>query len=95
MMSSERTFTRDDVIAAANAGADLVLHAMSDNGYMGSDEAYNVSNLVVCAIGSVLDNPHASVVDVLAENFQDSANQWREELGDDVVDQALARQEAT
>lgn len=85
--------TREQVMAAVNTGADLALGAMADAG-MHDEEAANVSNLVVCAIGSVLENPDATIVDVLVDNFEGTIEQWRTELGDDVVEQALARAES-
>ena len=86
--------TRDEAMTAINAGADLATSAMAEAGSMTTDEAYNVANLVVCAITTVLGNPEATMIDVLTENFAGTADQWREELGDVVVDAAIARLEA-
>lgn len=88
--------TREEIMQAVNAGADLAMNAMHDAGALHDETAANVANLVVCAIGSVLDHgSDVSIVDVLAENFEQTADQWRTELGDDVVDAAIALQERT
>lgn len=79
---------RAAVMKTVNAGADLVIEAMTKAGQTNGSAA-DVANVVVCAIGTLLDNPDATIVDVLAENYPDTAGQWREEFGDDVVDQAL------
>lgn len=84
--------SHEDIMRAVNAGADLVLAAMSEAGTL-NDAASNVSNLVVSAIGTVLEKPDATIVDVLADSFPGSAGQWREEFGDDVVDKALGAED--
>lgn len=88
-----RPANRDEIMAAVNAGADLAMESLADD-YISKDEAYNIANIVACAIGSVLDNPAVTIAEVLAANFADTVEQWREEYGDEIVDAAIALQQA-
>lgn len=84
---------RDEIMVAVNAGADLALDAIGRAGYrhLTPDDAYNLSSLIVNAIGSALDGPVTDMAEVMAANFDESTiGDWREELGDELVDQALA-----
>jgi hypothetical protein len=65
--TAERTYTRDEVVAAVNAGADLV-------GY--SDQI----NLIVNAQLTLLDQPEASLRDVILSNWQAEEDETDDEL---------------
>jgi hypothetical protein len=81
---------REEIMKAVNAGADLTMNAMDEAGYLHDETAANVANLVVCAIGTVLDmGEDATIVDVLVGNFEGTIEQWRSEVGDEAVDAAL------
>jgi hypothetical protein len=60
------------------------------------DSSYDVSSLIVNAIGTVLDDPNVDdMTDVLLSNWDaHGIAQWREELGDGIVDAALKRANA-
>jgi hypothetical protein len=84
---------QDDIMTAVNAGTDLATEAIGRAGFgcLNPDGAYNIACLVVNAIGTVLDEPTATMVDVLVGNFDASTiGDWRQELGDEIVDAALA-----
>lgn len=95
MADTLERMTVHEVMRAVNTGADLTLNAVRDAGRLDDELAANLANLVVCAIGSVLHNPEATIEDVLRDSFAGTIEQWREELGDDVVDRALAPEEVT
>jgi hypothetical protein len=88
---SPRPLTREEIMRAVNTGTDLATEAMGNANFVSGDQAYNIANLVVNAIGTVLDHAdEVSMADVLADNFDESSMpDYRQELGDDVVDQAL------
>lgn len=62
--ASERTYTRDEVLTAVNAGAQLV---QDDDGIHLSGRDTDLVNLVVNAAGSMLDDPPPASVDEVAE----------------------------
>lgn len=66
------TYTREDVMAAVNAGVDLVLDELA----LGECQA-DLVNLVVNAIGTVLDNPGASLDQVIEENYDEDPAEVR------------------
>lgn len=84
--------TPDEVMRAVSTGAELALDAVGQVGFrhLTPDDAYNVASLVVHSIGTVLHQPDATIVDVLVKSVSDPGA-WREELGDAVVNEALAR----
>lgn len=84
--------TTDEVIVAINNGVELAMAAVGKAGFrqLTPEDAYNVASLVVHSIGTVLERPDATIVDVLAERVP-NPDAWREELGDAVVNEALAR----
>lgn len=64
---SEKVFTRDQVEAAWNAGAELVLQ---DEDLQLSDRDTDLVNLVCNAIGTCLDNPETDSLDtVVLSNY--------------------------
>lgn len=70
-------YSRDEVVAAINAGADLVLENIS----MDHDEEYgNAANVIVCAILSTLNNPDISFISMMQENFDTNIDQWLSEF---------------
>jgi hypothetical protein len=87
---------RAKIMTAVNAGADMVCEAMAAAGYLRSDSSYDVSSLIVNAIGTVLDDPNVDdMTDVLLSNWDaHGIAQWREELGDGIDDAALKRANA-
>ena len=62
----EPTYTRDQVNAAINAGVELVT---SDPGIPLRDEVIDLINLVASAIGTMLDNPAATLDEAITENY--------------------------
>ena len=85
---------REEIMCAVNEGVDLAMEAVAEAEFrhLSVDDTHNVACLVANAIGTVLDRPGGNVTmaEVMAENFDSSTlGDWREELGDDVVDQAL------
>lgn len=67
--NSERTFTKDEVMTAVNAGADLIT---GDKDIYLSEQDGDLINLIVNAIGSMLDeNPPASLDEVIERNYAD------------------------
>ena len=63
-----RTFTRDEVSTAVNAGVQL---ALDDNELSLSDRDYDLVNLIVNAALSMLDDPPpASLDEVIERNYQ-------------------------
>lgn len=86
---------RQQFMTAVNAGADLVSEALAASGFLRSESAYDVSSLIVNAIGTVLDMRESTMVDVMASNWDATGvRQYREELGDEVIDAALAQLDA-
>jgi hypothetical protein len=62
--AGERRFTRDEVLTAINAGAQLV---QDDGGIYLSDRDTDLVNLIVNAAGSMLDDPPPASLDEVAE----------------------------
>jgi hypothetical protein len=58
-------FTSEQVMRAANEGADLILE-----GFDVTDREIDLVNLVVNAISSCLKNPNATLSDVASENYE-------------------------
>lgn len=69
---SEPTFTRDQVSAAVNAGAEMVLDVV-DNDERDTD----LVNLVVNATLTLLIEPSADLDDVIAENYEATPDKVR------------------
>jgi hypothetical protein len=73
-----KTYSREDVSRAVNAGADLVLQ---DGGfYLDEGRDWSLVNLVANAALSLLDDPGMSLDDVIGANWQE-----RDEDGNDVT----------
>lgn len=64
----ERTYTRDEVLTAINAGAQLV---QDDDGISLGGRDTDLVNLVVNAAGSMLDDPPPASVDEVVERCYD------------------------
>lgn len=60
-----KTFTRDQVSTAVNAGADLVRDELE----LG-DRDCDLLNVAVCAMLTVLDDPSADLDKVIAQNWE-------------------------
>lgn len=77
--TEEKTYTREEVMRAVNAGADLVTANISSDHY---EEYANATNVTVCMIGNLLDDPETSFEDAMGDSFQGSMDQWRSEFPD-------------
>ena len=84
--------TTDEIMLAASIGAELAMEAVASAGFrhLTREDAYNVASIVVHSIGTVLERPAATIVDVLVDSVP-NPDSWREELGDAVVNEALNR----
>lgn len=65
-------FDADQVMRAANDGADLVL-----SGFEVTDRETDLVNLVVNAISTCLTNPNATLDDVVSENYETDLDEIR------------------
>jgi hypothetical protein len=68
MTEEPRTYTKDEVYAAVNAGADLVL---SDDLELDDGRDWSLVNLAANAMLSLLENPEMSLDDVIRANWQE------------------------
>lgn len=68
-MTNPRTYTRDEVSAAVNAGAGLVLS--DPDLYISEGSGNSLVNLAANAMLSLLDNPAMSLNDVIRANWQE------------------------
>ncbi|MCF3100993.1 hypothetical protein IPZ58_05310 [Streptomyces roseoverticillatus] len=66
------TYTRDQVSAAINGGADLVTDELVD-----AERDVDLINLVVNAALSILDTPEISLNDVMERNYEGGAEEVR------------------
>ncbi len=76
-MEDTIVFTREQVSAAVNNGANQVLD--DDHIYV-DDKTYDLINLIVNAQLTLLDNPDASLDDGIAENYDPDCD---EDIPDD------------
>lgn len=68
----KKTWTRDEVGKAMNAGADLVLDDF-DSG----DRDRDFANAIVNAAMGVLDNPEVTMTEVIKESYSDPPDEVR------------------
>ncbi|MFE3579316.1 hypothetical protein [Streptomyces vinaceus] len=59
-------WTREDISSAVNAGVDLVADELT-----GSERDQDLMNMVVNAVMHILENPNASLDDVIRENYEE------------------------
>ncbi|MFJ7205594.1 hypothetical protein ACIQWR_18905 [Streptomyces sp. NPDC098789] len=64
-------WTREDIATAVNAGADLV------TAELGSERDQDLMNMVVNAVLHILENPNASLDEVIRENYEEEPEEVR------------------
>ncbi|WP_158754255.1 hypothetical protein [Streptomyces sp. NRRL F-2580] len=65
-------WTREDISTAVNAGVDLVAEELA-----GSERDQDLMNMVVNAVLHVLENPNASLDEVIRENYEEEPEEVR------------------